>query len=225
MGTRTQSSRAGGARQTTAKWGDDRSTIRQQIVMEAARLFRNHGFAVVSMRDIGDAVGLSKAGLYHHCPSKEGLLEDIARLGNSLLLQQLQHVREAEGSPGERLRLFMRTRMEVLADFQDVMTVIWQERPRIAADVFEESTRMAETYREGVRELIHDAQRAGVVRPDLDAHLLMLAVDGMTGWSCYWYHREGQLGAGRIGEDFWSFLIDGIGPQVASAISGDESGT
>lgn len=190
--------------------GGDLPEPRRRIMLAAARLFRHSGFAAVSMRDIGEAVGLSKAGLYHHCKSKDDLLRDIVRVGYRLLLAQLERVRELAADPEWRLREFLRTRMEVLAEFQDIMLVIWQERPLLTGALADEGAAMASTYRAGVRELIQAAQRAGVLRADLDVHLLTLAIDGMTGWACFWYHPEGQVGAGRIGEDFWSFLFIGI---------------
>ena len=65
-----------------------------RIIDAAASLFRQHGFANVRMQDVGDAVGLSKAGLYHHCPSKEELLADIVRLCGELLTIQLRSVQD-----------------------------------------------------------------------------------------------------------------------------------
>jgi AcrR family transcriptional regulator len=52
-------------------------TFRQQIdegiLDKAAALFARRGFAKTSVQDIADTVGLSKAGLLHHWPSKDAL--------------------------------------------------------------------------------------------------------------------------------------------------------
>ncbi len=47
--------------------------VPERIMEEAARLFVTHGYHGISMREIAEAVGLSKAGLYYHFKDKEDL--------------------------------------------------------------------------------------------------------------------------------------------------------
>jgi AcrR family transcriptional regulator len=57
------------------------AAFRQQaddhIVDRAAALFARHGFAQTSVQSVADAVGLSKAGLLHHFPSKQALWDAV----------------------------------------------------------------------------------------------------------------------------------------------------
>lgn len=50
---------------------------RQQIVDAAVEVFSSVGYRKGSIRDVADKVGLSQAGLLHHFPSKEHLLEAV----------------------------------------------------------------------------------------------------------------------------------------------------
>jgi AcrR family transcriptional regulator len=50
-----------------------RRQIDDGILDVAAGLFARRGFAKTSVQDVADAVGLSKAGLLHHFPTKEAL--------------------------------------------------------------------------------------------------------------------------------------------------------
>ena len=60
--------------------------LQQKCLDEATRLFVTHGYNGISMREIAEQVGVSKAGLYYHFRDKEALflailsanLEDIA---------------------------------------------------------------------------------------------------------------------------------------------------
>jgi AcrR family transcriptional regulator len=54
-----------------------RQQIDEGILDRAAALFARQGFAKTSIQDIADAVGLSKAGLLHHFPSKDALREAV----------------------------------------------------------------------------------------------------------------------------------------------------
>ena len=50
---------------------------RQEIVSAAVEVFSATGFHKGSLREVADRVGLSQAGLLHHFPSKERLLEAV----------------------------------------------------------------------------------------------------------------------------------------------------
>ncbi|MER5394037.1 helix-turn-helix domain-containing protein [Saccharopolyspora sp. NPDC002686] len=50
-----------------------RQHVDEEILDRAAALFAQHGFEQTSLKALADAVGLSKAGLLHHYPSKEAL--------------------------------------------------------------------------------------------------------------------------------------------------------
>jgi AcrR family transcriptional regulator len=68
-----------------------RQQIDEGILDRAAALFARRGFAKTSVQDVADAVGLSKAGLLHHFPSKDALHEAVlaqaAVLGQRVLEQ------------------------------------------------------------------------------------------------------------------------------------------
>jgi len=187
-----------------------RSNVANRILDAAAALFRKHGFANVRMQDIGLAVGLSKAGLYHHCPSKEELLADIVRLCGELLTIQLLSVQALSASPKEKLKAFVVSRMETIASHQDFFTVIWQERPFINRSDFTDIAKRAEAYRGGVRQIIKEAKNAGEISASVDPHLLMLALDGMTGWAYLWYRGSGEDNPTQIGRAFWDYISQGI---------------
>jgi AcrR family transcriptional regulator len=54
-------------------------TSRQKILETAAKLFIEHGYRGISMREISEKTNLSKAALYHHFRDKEELFLSILR--------------------------------------------------------------------------------------------------------------------------------------------------
>lgn len=52
-------------------------TTRQSILATARRLFDEQGYDATSLRQIADAVGMTKAAVYYHYPAKEHLLLEI----------------------------------------------------------------------------------------------------------------------------------------------------
>jgi AcrR family transcriptional regulator len=69
-----------------------RQQIDEGIVDRAAALFARHGFEQTSVQAVADAVGLSKAGLLHHFPSKEALHEAVLAQAASLGQRALDEV-------------------------------------------------------------------------------------------------------------------------------------
>ena len=53
------------------------SVSRERIIAEATRLFVAFGYHRISMREIAEATGISKAGLYYHFRDKEELILEI----------------------------------------------------------------------------------------------------------------------------------------------------
>ena len=76
-----------------------RQQIDEGIVDRAAALFARRGFAKTSVQEIADAVGLSKAGLLHHFPSKESLWEAVVAQADVLGQQVLTLVDELAPGP------------------------------------------------------------------------------------------------------------------------------
>ncbi|MGC4175889.1 TetR/AcrR family transcriptional regulator [Demequina sp.] len=63
---------------STDTFADARRTdTRDRIIRVAAGLFADRGFAGTSIRDISDALGVTKAALYYHFASKDDILRAI----------------------------------------------------------------------------------------------------------------------------------------------------
>src|SRR6201991_1317445 len=69
---------------------------RERIREQALALFTDRGYATASLREIADRVGITKASLYYHYPSKQDLLVAVVR---PLVDQWREIVVEAEQGP------------------------------------------------------------------------------------------------------------------------------
>jgi AcrR family transcriptional regulator len=88
-----------------------RQQIDAGILDAAAGLFARRGFAKTSVQDIADAVGLSKAGLLHHFPTKEALHAAVLGQAEALGVRVLDEVRELPLGPARDRRA-----VEVMVD-------------------------------------------------------------------------------------------------------------
>ena len=88
-----------------------RQQVDQGILDRAAGLFAQHGFAHTSLQSLADAVGLSKAGLLHHFPSKDALYTAAIEEGRAHARRAVEQVAGIEPGPTRDLRA-----IEVMAD-------------------------------------------------------------------------------------------------------------
>jgi AcrR family transcriptional regulator len=83
----------------------------EQIVDRAAALFARRGVAQTSVQAIADAVGLSKAGLLHHFPTKDALRDAALAHATTLAQQACDAVRDLPLGPARDRRA-----VEVIVD-------------------------------------------------------------------------------------------------------------
>ena len=84
----------------------------EQILDRAAALFAQHGYAHTSVQAVADAVGLSKAGLLHHFPSKDALHAAVLAQSTTLGQQVLDLVEHRPVGPERDRRA-----VEAMVDF------------------------------------------------------------------------------------------------------------
>jgi AcrR family transcriptional regulator len=183
---------------------------REDIVREATKLFGTRGYTSTSLREVSSAIGISKAGLYHHFPTKEAILEEIAENALSLLEEQLEQVLEMDAPVRNKIRALVIGRVEIMAANQSALSVFWQERGLMGTRKNEELNDRMRAYHRSAVQLIELGQRDGLVRPDVDPHMAVLGLVGLTGWTYLWYNPRGKLTPAEIGDSFWALLESGL---------------
>jgi AcrR family transcriptional regulator len=81
---------------------------RERILAEATRLFVASGYNGISMREIAEAVGVSKAGLYYHFKDKQDLFLAILADNLSSIGQLVQPEPGASASAREQIGRLVR---------------------------------------------------------------------------------------------------------------------
>lgn len=119
-----------------------RTGVDEEILDAAAALFARHGFEQTSLKSLADAVGLSKAGLLHHFPSKDALFEAAWEHSRVLSRQVLDQVSPMPPGPARERRA-----LELLTD-------IALDRPGLVALLFRSMTAPGEDPQQAQDELL-----------------------------------------------------------------------
>jgi AcrR family transcriptional regulator len=153
--------------------------LRAEILAEATGLFVVHGYHGLSMRQIAEAVGVTKAALYYHFKDKETLF--LAILVTYLeKVEELIHQVQAEGDTcRERIRLLVQHILRQPAEQRAVIRLASQEIVQVSAAA-RQAFRV--TYHKEFIDIIQAMMEAGIASGELrpmDPHLATWTLLGM----------------------------------------------
>ncbi len=188
----------------------DRPARRAQILETAARIFCEKGFDKASMEDVASALGLTKAGLYHHIASKEELLFAIMSYGMDLFEQRvLSRVRTIE-DPLERLRATLRGHLLLITrDRPKEVTVILHETNALQGRYGERINVRKRRYIRFLQKTFKElARRQGARRFDPGAAAFALL--GMINWIYQWYRPGGRLSDEQLADSLTDLMLHGV---------------
>jgi AcrR family transcriptional regulator len=152
---------------------------KEEIVAEATRLFAERGYEGASMGDLAERVGLRKASLFHHFPSKDVLYATVLTELMSGVKAAILGAAMAEGSFAERLDALT-----------DALTSTLGAQPHAARLLVREAMDWGPVMKEGLGRTVNDVlaaslefakagQREGVFNPDLDPTHLIVTMIGI----------------------------------------------
>ena len=193
-----------------ARTAEARQKLRE-ICRVAARVFYEKGYDGASMQDIAEAVGLTKAGLYHHVSSKDMLLFEIMNYGMDILEEAvLAKVKDIQ-DPREKLRQTILGHIDLVVRARDMeITVILHENRSLKGNLRTQINARKRAYIEYLEGLIARVQEQTGTPPKLSPHIAAFAVLGMINWLYQWYHLEGPVKEEEISSAYVDFFFRGL---------------
>jgi AcrR family transcriptional regulator len=179
-------------------------TRRQAIEDVASDLFREHGYAGTSIRDIARALSVQGASLYSHVTSKEDVLWAIVERAASRFEAAADAAeREAEarrpGDPTEALSGLVRAHVEVLTSDVGEASVFVHEWRALGPERRAVILERRDAYQARFRRRIEDGIAVGafaITDPAIAATTILSALNGIAAW----YDPAGRLPASRIAD-------------------------
>ena len=193
--------------------GDDRL---KQIFFAAAQLFCEQGYDATTMSDIGDAIGITKAAIYHFVPGgKQDLLFAIINYGmdtvDEFVIAPAKKITDAD----ERLRAIIINharlvmRSSTSQGFNPV-TVVTDEVAGLSPAQRRKINQRKSAYMDLVRETLRKLQKEDKLKEHLDVTVIAFSLIGMIIWLGHWYRPEGRLSSDEVAEIIYRMLRDGI---------------
>lgn len=174
-------------------------------IREAAlRLFAEHGYAAVSMRQIAGAVGLQAGALYNYTPDKQALLFSLMKNHLDDLLAAWQ-AQTAAAEPPQRLESFVRFHISYHLDRPDLVFIAYMELRNLDPQNFAVIERLRHAYETELETILQAGQTSGCF--DItDTKLTTLAVIAMLTGVTTWYHPGGRLSGAQVQDHYWTMV-------------------
>lgn len=185
-----------------------------QIYRVAAQMICERGFDACSMKDIADAVGITKAGVYHFIPSKKELLFAIMNYGMDRLetgvLNPAREVADAE----QRLRLIITNHSMLIArgsndEGHDPVTILVEEEMGLSPAHRRLIKERKRVYLELVRGALETLQAEGKLK-GIDITAAAFSLLGMINWLARWFRPDGRLSREQVAEEICKIALDGM---------------
>lgn len=182
----------------------------QKILIESARLFRERGYLATSIRDIGEALGVTSAALYYHFKNKDELLQAIMLVALNELETAVKASISAETDALERIRIATRTHLTISIEYQNFAIVLLQEARHLKPDGLERFIAERDAYERIWANLFLEAHNAGLYKPGVDLNLLRLLMFGTINLVVTWYKPSGAFTPEQIADAIFQYTGTGV---------------
>ncbi|NIZ59636.1 TetR/AcrR family transcriptional regulator [Sedimentitalea sp. CY04] len=170
----------------------------------ALRLFAQHGFAAVSMRQIASAVGVQAGALYNYTPDKQSLLFRLMETHMTELLTAWRD-QSVAGDALSQLEGFTRFHIRFNFENPDAVFIAYMELRNLS----EENFTVIESLRREYENTLETILRLGVserVFSVPDTKITTLAIIAMLNGVNTWYRSGGRLSLDQVETSYWEMV-------------------
>jgi TetR/AcrR family transcriptional regulator, cholesterol catabolism regulator len=182
------------------------------ILRTSARIFAEKSYHSTSMRDISRATGVSLAGLYHYCKSKEELLFLIQDNCFQRVLDSLESRLKNNSDPMEKLRLLIDNHLSFFVANMAEMKVLSHEADSLNGNLHDQVSDKKRRYTRLARKILSEVQRSSAAEANepVDLTVATYALFGMMNWIYNWYDSSGKLSLAELVNSITRLFIRGF---------------
>jgi len=203
----------------------DYKAKRDELVLIAAKLFKEKGFKATTLNDLAKQAGVERASLYYYISSKDELIQEVIRGvtdANAAAASKITRMKSL--GPEDKLRRLVEVVMTSYEENYPHMYVYIQEQMHEVeytktpwAKQMVRQTRRIETM---FMTLMVEGIEAGIFRSDIPPRLAANGLFGMLNWTHRWFKPGGKQSAKEISDAFCSIFFEGMRKKPEGALPG-----
>lgn len=171
----------------------DGNATRERILLEAARLFRQHGYAATTLREVADAAGVKAGSIYYHFESKEQILGEVLDKGIKIVYETVRARIDAlpKDAPWrDRIAAGIEGHLWGMLHHGDFTSANMRIYGQIPESAKAKHRVVRREYADYWDQLLQSALAAGELRADASTTIIRLFVIGALNWTVEWYNPE-----------------------------------
>jgi TetR/AcrR family transcriptional regulator, cholesterol catabolism regulator len=180
-----------------------------EVYRTAAQIILRKGYDATSINDIANALGMTKAGLYHYINGKKELLFDIMNFGLDELDEEVATPAASIADPIDRLRFIITSHAQLVTRGQGAITILVDEITALTPAQNRIITRRKREYFNGLRELLNTLKSQGKLQ-DVDTTAATFSLLGMISWLSRWFRQDGALSQEQVAEQILKIAFNGL---------------
>ena len=175
----------------------------------AAQLFRDRGYDATSVSDVARALGMTKAGLYHHFESKEALLFEIMMYGLDRVRDDVIVPARTIRDPEERLRAMIVSHARIATRGQGAIAHLGDEIRALPPAGRRQIEQRMRVYFDLIRDTLRELKASGRLR-NVDPTVATFSLLGMILWLPRWFRQGGRLDQEAVANAIAEFALGGL---------------
>jgi len=185
-----------------------------EICKVAARMICEKGYDATSMSEIASAVGITKAGIYHHIQGKRELLYAIMSYGMDSLYREVIVPARAIEDPELRLRTIITNHACLITcnsgpQGNNPVTILVDETAGLMPAHRRKVDQRKRAYVDLIRQTLTQLKDQGKLR-DVDVTAAAFSLLGMIIWLSRWYNPRGRLTPDEVAQDITRIALGGL---------------
>jgi len=182
---------------------------RAAVYKTATKILCNLGYEKASIRNIAEAMGMTKAGLYYYFESKEELLYQILDSYMDDLLAGIQEISERVSDPLSFIRECIRFQVNLYCRDQYRSKLIIHDENCLSGRYYRALKEKQRSYLSFWKEGLENyCKQNGIETSHLsmDVHFLV----GVCNWTYQWYDAKGEVAPNVLAEKIFNIFFYGF---------------
>ena len=183
-------------------------TRKQEIILTAAKLFKEKGFSAVTMRDLASEMGIKAASLYNHINSKQAILKDIIISLAEEFTAGMETVLNSDENAIEKIKKIISLHVGITSNNTFGMASLNNDWMHLEEQL-EYYLELRRKYEENFKEIIKTGISEGNIineNPEIMAFSILSTLRSLY----LWIPKKEELNIQSLSESLSKFLITGI---------------
>lgn len=182
---------------------------KEEIVIVAAKLFKEKGYSAVSMRDIAQQMDIKAASLYNHIKGKQEILSSLILHVAREFTNSTQRITSEDSSPLQRLKKLIEVHIDITLHHADAIAALNNDWMHLNGQDLLDFIAMRDQYEENFRNIIKQGIQEQQIKAK-EPEVILFSILSTLRTLYLWNEKRGKLEVNVLKKELVAVLISGI---------------